>query len=36
MKLQVKSRDGEELTVVDRTWVHPQSGVEYVFEYPFR
>ncbi|OHO34955.1 hypothetical protein HMPREF2690_02430 [Corynebacterium sp. HMSC034E11] len=19
-----------------RTWVHPQSGVEYVFEYPFR
>ncbi len=36
MKLQAKLRDGEELSVADRTWVHPQSGVEYVFEYPFR
>ena len=25
----------EPLSVEDRTWVHPQSGVEYVFEYPF-
>ena len=32
----MKSRGGEELSVADRTWVHPQSGVEYVFEYPFR
>lgn len=36
MKLQAKLRDGDELSVADRTWVHPQSGVEYVFEYPFR
>ena len=36
MKLQAKLRDGEELSVADRTWVHQQSGVEYVFEYPFR
>ncbi|OHO34945.1 restriction endonuclease subunit M [Corynebacterium sp. HMSC034E11] len=36
MKLQAKLRDGEELSAADRTWVHPQSGVEYVFEYPFR
>ena len=36
MKLQAKLRDGEELSVADRTWVHPQSGVEYVYEYPFR
>ena len=27
--------DDEPLSVEDRTWVHPQSGVEYVFEYPF-
>ena len=36
MKLQSKLRDGEELSVLDRTWVHPRSGVEYVYEYPFR
>ena len=36
MKLQAKLREGEELSVADRTWAHPQSGVEYVFEYPFR
>ncbi|MGV0380171.1 hypothetical protein [Corynebacterium lehmanniae] len=36
LKLQAKLRDGEELSVADRTWVHPQSGVEYVHEYPFR
>lgn len=24
-----------ELPLSDRTWTHPQSGVEYVFEYPF-
>ena len=36
MKLQAQLPDGEELPVADRTWVHPQSGVEYVFEYPFR
>ena len=27
---------GEKLTIEDRTWTHPQSGVEYVFEFPFR
>lgn len=36
MKLEAKLRDGEELSVADRTRVHPQSGVEYVYEYPFR
>ena len=36
MKLQAKLREGEELSVADRTWVHPQSGVEYLYEYPFR
>ena len=36
MKLQAKWRESEELPVADRTWVHPRSGVEYVFEYPFR
>ena len=29
-------REGGELSVADRTWVHPQSGMEYVYEYPFR
>jgi hypothetical protein len=27
---------GENLTLEDRTWTHPQSGVEYVFEFPFQ
>jgi hypothetical protein len=27
---------GEILTLEDRTWTHPQSGVEYVFEFPFQ
>ncbi|VEI51280.1 Eco57I restriction-modification methylase domain-containing protein [Kocuria rosea] len=27
---------GESLDVKDRTWIHPQSGVKYVFEFPFR
>jgi len=27
---------GEELSVEERTWVHPQSNVEYVFEFPFQ
>lgn len=26
---------GEDLTLGERTWTHPQSGVEYVFEFPF-
>lgn len=36
MKLQKKHGDEEVLSEVERTWTHPQSGVEYVFEYPFR
>ena len=36
VKADAKLKDGAELSVVDRTWTHPQSGVEYVFEYPFR
>ncbi|MDJ0457722.1 class I SAM-dependent DNA methyltransferase [Arthrobacter sp. NQ7] len=27
---------GEDLAVEERTWTHPQSGVEYIFEFPFR
>lgn len=27
---------GEELSLEDRTWTHPQSQVEYVFEFPFQ
>lgn len=26
---------GEDLTFEDRTWTHPQSEVEYIFEFPF-
>jgi hypothetical protein len=26
---------GEELTLEERTWTHPQSGIQYVFEFPF-
>lgn len=28
--------NGEKLSAVERTWVHPQSEVTYLFEYPFR
>jgi hypothetical protein len=27
---------GEEMTLEERTWAHPQSGVEYTFELPFQ
>ncbi|WP_104044815.1 DNA methyltransferase [Arthrobacter sp. ZGTC412] len=27
---------GESLTLEDRTWTHPQSGIGYVFEFPFQ
>lgn len=27
---------GESLSIEDRSWTHPQSGVEYVFEFPFQ
>lgn len=27
---------GENLSVEERTWVHPQSNVEYIFEFPFQ
>ncbi|NUT72345.1 Eco57I restriction-modification methylase domain-containing protein [Pseudarthrobacter sp. C4D7] len=27
---------GENLTLQERTWTHPQSGIEYVFEFPFQ
>jgi type II restriction/modification system DNA methylase subunit YeeA len=29
------SKCGEDLTVDERTWTHPQSGVRYLFELPF-
>lgn len=35
LKLEKKLKDGHQLSESDRTWTHPQSGVEYVFEYPF-
>ena len=35
VKLQKKLKGDAELSVEDRTWTHPQSGVEYTFEYPF-
>lgn len=35
MKKVKKLKEGEELSLADRTWTHPQSQVEYVFEYPF-
>lgn len=34
-KLERKLRAGETLTREQRTWVHPQSGATYTFEYPF-
>ena len=30
------SKARERLSESERTWTHPQSGVEYLFEYPFR
>lgn len=36
VKADAKVKDGAKLSVADRTWTHPQSGVEYVYEYPFR
>ena len=36
VKADAKLKNGAELSVADRTWTHPQSGVEYVYEYPFR
>lgn len=31
----VYKKSGEAISTEERTWVHPQSGVEYVFELPF-
>lgn len=36
VRADTKLKDGAKLSVAERTWVHPQSGVGYVFEYPFR
>ena len=36
VKADAKLKDGARLSATDRTWTHPQSGVEYVYEYPFR
>lgn len=36
VRLQGKLKDGEELSVQERTWTHPQSEVTCVFEYPFQ
>lgn len=35
VKLDRALSEGEKLSVEERTWVHPQSGREYTFEYPF-
>lgn len=29
-------KHGEDLPAKERQWTHPQSGVEYIFEFPFR
>jgi len=34
VKADAALKDGAELSVADRTCTHPQSGVEYVYEYP--
>ena len=36
VKADAKLKDGAQLSEADRTWTHPQSGVEYMYEYPFR
>ena len=36
MKLESKLKEGEQLSETQRTWTHPQSEVEYTYEYPFR
>ena len=36
LKADAKLKDGAQLSEAERTWTHPQSGVEYVYEYPFR
>ena len=36
MKLESKLKNGEQLSEAQRTWTHPQSEVEYTYEYPFR
>ena len=35
LKADAKLKNGQKLSEADRTWVHPQSRVGYVFEYPF-
>ncbi|PAT03681.1 restriction endonuclease subunit M [Corynebacterium sp. NML 150383] len=35
LKADARLKDGQELSETDRTWVHPQSDVTYVLEYPF-
>jgi type II restriction/modification system DNA methylase subunit YeeA len=35
-KLEKKLKPGAQLSEAERTWTHPQSGVAYLFEYPFR
>lgn len=36
MDLHKKAGGEEVLSEADRTWTHPQSGVDYTYEYPFR
>ena len=36
LKADAVLKDGARLSEADRTWTHPQSGVSYVYEYPFR
>ena len=36
LKADAKLKEDQQLSEADRTWVHPQSEVTYVFEYPFR
>lgn len=36
MKLESKLKEGGQLSETQRTWTHPQSEVEYTYQYPFR
>lgn len=33
--LKADERSGGRLSIEERTWIHPQSGLSYVFDYPF-
>ena len=36
VKAEAASKNGAQLLEAERLWTHPQSGMTYVYEYPFR